>query len=219
LDQAVTDAGGDAVLLAVERRSWLVGLPPRDPVVEELTAIEYKGVACAARTCCKGSHMNNSDNEGRPIDLICRLETGAPAMATRRPARVRMKGRVPARRTGSASPAAPDRAAADGARTILLSIRHRVSSGWAAGHLRLAAAALRCGPALRHACVRTVVAHRALSFAHRSRRGVANLTHWASVTLAVQSFPLSSVIEQPVRMTTLRPTRCPPRPATWSNPK
>lgn len=73
-DEATTNAAGEFSLPTIERSSFVGGLLPHEPVVEQTMTIEFEGKSYKAWGLFKHSYDLNAENKGRPIDLTCRLE-------------------------------------------------------------------------------------------------------------------------------------------------
>lgn len=73
-DQTTTNAAGEFSFPAIERSSFMGGLLPHEPVVEQTMTIQYSGKTYKAWGLFKHSYDNNAENGGRPIDVTCRLE-------------------------------------------------------------------------------------------------------------------------------------------------
>lgn len=74
-DQATTNAAGEFSFPIIERSSFMGGLLPHEPVVEQVMTIQYSGKTYKAWGLFKHSYDNNAENGGRPVDVTCRLET------------------------------------------------------------------------------------------------------------------------------------------------
>ena len=73
-DRAVADASGEFAFPSIERSSLLGSILPHEPVIKQAMTIDYKGVSYKAWNYYKGSYKENSENNGQPINLTCRLE-------------------------------------------------------------------------------------------------------------------------------------------------
>jgi hypothetical protein len=78
-DRVVAGAAGEFLFPPIERSSLLGSILPHEPVIKQVMTIEYKGVTYAAWNHCKGSYKVNAENDGRPIELTCRLDAGRVA--------------------------------------------------------------------------------------------------------------------------------------------
>ena len=73
-DETKTNAAGEFALPAIERSSFLGGLLPHEPVVEQAIVIEYQGKSYKAWGYYKHDYDHDGENRGRPIDVTCRLD-------------------------------------------------------------------------------------------------------------------------------------------------
>ena len=73
-DRTTTNAAGEFAFPAIERSSFMGGLMPHEPVVEQTMTVEYAGKSYKAWGFFKHTYDNNGENGGRPIDVTCRLE-------------------------------------------------------------------------------------------------------------------------------------------------
>ena len=73
-DEAKADAAGAFVFPAIERSSFMGGLLPHEPVIEQAMVIEYLGKSYKAWGYYKHDYDHDGENRGRPIDVTCRLE-------------------------------------------------------------------------------------------------------------------------------------------------
>lgn len=73
-DQTVANSAGEFSLPVIERSSLLGSLLPHQPVIKQVMVIEYKGVKYQAWGFHKMNYKINGENEGRPINVTCRLE-------------------------------------------------------------------------------------------------------------------------------------------------
>jgi hypothetical protein len=73
-DQTVANAAGEFSLPSIERSSLLGSLLPHQPMIKQDIVIEYKGVSYTAWACYKRSYAADSENDGKPIDVTCRLD-------------------------------------------------------------------------------------------------------------------------------------------------
>jgi hypothetical protein len=73
-DAATTDAAGSFSLPRVARRSFLGGLVPHEPFVEQTILIRHNGRSYKAWMMDKRDYDNDSESGGKPLRLVCRLE-------------------------------------------------------------------------------------------------------------------------------------------------
>jgi len=73
-DQATANAAGEFSFPAIEGRSMLAGVLPHQPVIEQVMKIDYQGKTYNAWAFFKYSYKANSENNGQPINVTCRLE-------------------------------------------------------------------------------------------------------------------------------------------------
>lgn len=73
-DETTANAAGEFSFPAIERSSLLGGLLPHEPVIEQAIVIEYQGKSYKAWNYAKRDYNANDENNGRPIDVTCRLE-------------------------------------------------------------------------------------------------------------------------------------------------
>jgi hypothetical protein len=73
-DQAVANAAGQFSFPAVEGKSLLGNLLPHEPVVEQLMKVDYQGKTYVAWAYFKRSYKEDSENNGKPLVVTCRLE-------------------------------------------------------------------------------------------------------------------------------------------------
>ena len=73
-DQATANAAGEFSFPTIERSSFVGGLLPHEPVVEQTMTIQFEGKSYKAWGLFKHSYELNAENKGRPIDVTCRLE-------------------------------------------------------------------------------------------------------------------------------------------------
>ena len=73
-DQATANAAGEFSFPTIERSSFVGGLLPHQPVIEQVMKIEYQGKTYDAWAFFKYSYENDSETKGKPINLTCRLE-------------------------------------------------------------------------------------------------------------------------------------------------
>ena len=73
-DRAVANVAGEFVFPAIDGSSFFGGLLPHEPVIRQEMIIEYQGAIYAAWNGYKGSYKPHSENDGRPINLVCRLD-------------------------------------------------------------------------------------------------------------------------------------------------
>ena len=73
-DQATANAAGEFSFPTIERSSFVGGLLPHEPVVEQTMTIQFEGKSYKAWGLFKHSYELNAENNGRPIDVTCRLE-------------------------------------------------------------------------------------------------------------------------------------------------
>ena len=74
-DTATTGATGEFALPAIERSSFLGSLLPHEPVIRQSITIRHGGKAYEAWLHNKHSYDNNAELGGKPIRLVCKLET------------------------------------------------------------------------------------------------------------------------------------------------
>jgi hypothetical protein len=72
-DQTVANAAGEFSFPAIEGRA-LLGFLPHEPVIKQIMTIEYQGKSYDAWAYYKHDYGHNDENNGRPINLTCRLE-------------------------------------------------------------------------------------------------------------------------------------------------
>jgi len=72
-ERTLANAAGEFSLPAIEGRSWL-GFLPHEPVIEQVMKIEYQGRSYDAWASFKRDYNHNDENNGRPINVTCRLE-------------------------------------------------------------------------------------------------------------------------------------------------
>ena len=73
-DETKANAAGEFSFSAIERSSFMGGLLPHEPVVEQSMVIEYQGKSYKAWGYFKHDYDHNGENRGRPIDVTCHLE-------------------------------------------------------------------------------------------------------------------------------------------------
>ena len=73
-DETKANAAGEFSFPAIERSSFLGGLLPHEPVIEQAIVIEYQGKSYKAWNLAKRDYDDNGENQGRPIDVTCHLE-------------------------------------------------------------------------------------------------------------------------------------------------
>lgn len=73
-DQAVANAAGEFVFPPIEGRSLMGNLLPHEPVIEQLMKVEYQGKSYVAWAYFKRSYKDNTENNGKPLNVTCRLE-------------------------------------------------------------------------------------------------------------------------------------------------
>jgi hypothetical protein len=73
-DQATTAADGSFSLPKIERRSFLGGLLPHEPVVRQTILIRHAGNSYKAWMFDKHDYTDQGELAGKPIRLTCRLE-------------------------------------------------------------------------------------------------------------------------------------------------
>ena len=73
-DETKANAAGEFSFPAIERSSFLGGLLPHEPVIEQAIVIEYLGKSYKAWNYAKRDYNMNDENQGRPIDVTCRLD-------------------------------------------------------------------------------------------------------------------------------------------------
>jgi hypothetical protein len=74
-DKTTTDAQGAFALPAIWRSSLFGALLPHEPFVRQTILIQHAGNTYKAWMFNKGEYGENGELGGRPISLICRLET------------------------------------------------------------------------------------------------------------------------------------------------
>lgn len=74
LDSSVTDQDGRFQFPGVPGRSLSGLLLPHDPLIEQKILIEYGGKSYRAWLIDKRDYDDNGELDGRPINLVCRLE-------------------------------------------------------------------------------------------------------------------------------------------------
>lgn len=73
-DQTVANAAGEFSFPPIERSSFLGSILPHEPVIEQDITIEYQGKSYDAWAYYKRDYNHNDENNGRPIDVTCRLD-------------------------------------------------------------------------------------------------------------------------------------------------
>lgn len=73
-DRTVTDATGGFALPTIWGHSLLGSILPHEPVVDETILIHHGGQTYKAWMYTRGNYVENSELDGRPIVLTCRLE-------------------------------------------------------------------------------------------------------------------------------------------------
>lgn len=76
-DKTVSGANGEFSLPVIERSSLLGSLLPHEPNIRQSLTIRHAGKNHEAWLYNKHSYTNNDELEGRPIRLVCRLESQA----------------------------------------------------------------------------------------------------------------------------------------------
>ncbi|HET7332958.1 DUF6795 domain-containing protein [Dyella sp.] len=71
--RAVTDAKGVFGFPKIERSAGLLRMIPAQPMMLQTIVIRYQGVEYIAWRYGKGSYDNNSELDGRPMNLVCEL--------------------------------------------------------------------------------------------------------------------------------------------------
>ena len=74
-DRTSTAADGSFALPAVVRSSWLGSLLPHEPFIDQDITIQHGGKVYMVWAYSKRSYKDNSENEGRPLRVTCRLES------------------------------------------------------------------------------------------------------------------------------------------------
>ncbi len=73
-DETKANAAGEFSFPVIERSSFMGGLLPHEPVIEQAIVIEYEGKVYKAWNYAKRDYNLNDENHGRPIDVTCRLD-------------------------------------------------------------------------------------------------------------------------------------------------
>ena len=73
-DRTTTDASGAFSLPVIERSSLLGSILPHEPLVRQVITVKYDGKDYDAWAFYKHNYRENGENEGKPIDVTCRLE-------------------------------------------------------------------------------------------------------------------------------------------------
>ena len=73
----MSGANGEFSLPVIERSSLLGSLLPHEPNIRQSLTIRHAGKNHEAWLYNKHSYTNNDELEGRPIRLVCRLESQA----------------------------------------------------------------------------------------------------------------------------------------------
>ncbi len=74
-DHTSTAADGSFALPAVVRSSLLGSLLPHESLVDQIITIQYSGKAYKAWAHFKRNYDDNGEHKGRPLRIICRLES------------------------------------------------------------------------------------------------------------------------------------------------
>ena len=74
-DRTRTDAQGRFTLPAIERSSFLGSLLPHEPVIKQRIAVQQGGKSHDIWLNFKRDYDNNSENGGRAIRVLCRLDS------------------------------------------------------------------------------------------------------------------------------------------------
>lgn len=73
-DQTTTDAAGKFALPVIWGSSFTGSILPHEPFIDQTILIKHGGKSYDAWLLFKRSYRENSELDGRPIDLVCRLE-------------------------------------------------------------------------------------------------------------------------------------------------
>jgi hypothetical protein len=73
-DQVVTDRDGGFAFAEVTASSFLGGLLPHQPLIDQEIVISHDGTEYKAWVHAKGDYVLNSENEGRPLQMHCDLD-------------------------------------------------------------------------------------------------------------------------------------------------
>ncbi|MGN6525693.1 MAG: DUF6795 domain-containing protein [Burkholderiaceae bacterium] len=73
-DSTTTDAAGGFRFPSIERRMILGSILPHEPVIRQVMTIDYQGKSYDAWAHFKRNYDVDDENDGRPIDVTCRLE-------------------------------------------------------------------------------------------------------------------------------------------------
>lgn len=78
-DATVTGPDGRFQFPAVQGRSISASLLPHEPVIEQRITIDVNGQTYKAWVHIRGSYLPNKEVGGRPLRLVCRLDTAPRA--------------------------------------------------------------------------------------------------------------------------------------------
>ena len=73
-DETKANAAGEFSFPVIERSSFMGGLLPHEPVIEQAIVIEYQSKSYKAWGYFKHDYDYNGENRGRPIDVTCHLD-------------------------------------------------------------------------------------------------------------------------------------------------
>ncbi len=74
-DKTTADQDGRFVLPSIERRSLLGSLLPHEPVIKQRIVVRHGGQRYEVWLNFKHDYEHHSENAGRPVKVVCRLES------------------------------------------------------------------------------------------------------------------------------------------------